>query len=515
PDFAPGNELEILAGYHSDEETIFKGIITCHGIQVRKGKASVLRIECKDEAVKMTIGKKSAFFKELTDSDVIQEIAGAYSLDVSADPTEVTHQNLVQHYTTDWDFVIMRAEVNGLLVHVSDGALKATKPTVEAEGELSVQFGANMYEFEAEMDARNQYSKVTGNTWDASGQEVITAEAAEPGITEAGNISSSDLASVAGPENYDLIHPGSIPDQELQAWADAKMLKSRLAKIRGVVKFQGVAAIATGDTLSLVGVGERFEGPVFVSAIRHEIGGGNWTSTVQFGLAPDFFSEQIGTNGSPISNLLQTTSGLHIGTVTQLQEDPDSEFRIMVKIPILNADDEGVWARVACVDAGENRGMFFLPEIDDEVVIGFLADDPREPVVLGMLNSSAKPAPIEASDDNHEKGLVTRSEMKLLFDDDKISMKFETPAGKFITLDEDAGIIGLEDENGNKITMDADGITLDSAKDIVLKASGDVKVEGNNIEHKANMNFKAEGSAGMEVSSSATTTVKGSLVQIN
>ncbi|MEM9916978.1 MAG: Rhs element Vgr protein, partial [Bacteroidota bacterium] len=126
PDFAPGNELEILAGYHSDEETIFKGIITCHGIQIRKGKASVLRIECKDEAVKMTIGKKSAFFKELTDSDVIQEIAGAYSLDVSADPTEVTHQNLVQHYTTDWDFVIMRAEVNGLLVHVSDGALKAT-----------------------------------------------------------------------------------------------------------------------------------------------------------------------------------------------------------------------------------------------------------------------------------------------------------------------------------------------------------------------------------------------------
>ena len=71
------------------------------------------------------------------------------------------------------------------------------------------------------------------------------------------------------------------------------------------------------------------------------------------------------------------------------------------------------------------------------------------------------------------------------------------------------------DQNGNKVTLDDGGITLESAKDLTLKASGDVKLEGNNVECKAQANFKAEGQAGVDVKSSGTLTVKGSLVQIN
>ena len=82
-------------------------------------------------------------------------------------------------------------------------------------------------------------------------------------------------------------------------------------------------------------------------------------------------------------------------------------------------------------------------------------------------------------------------------------------------MDEDAGIIGLEDENSNKIILGQDGIIMESGKDIIIKASGDIKAESNNTEVKANLNFKAEGGAGLEVSSSATTVVKGSMVQIN
>lgn len=514
-DFIPGNEIEVLAGYHSDEETIFKGIIITHGIQIRKGKASILKLECKDEAIKMTVGTRHNLFTEKTDSDVIQEIIGDYNLTVSTDTTDVTHQTLVQHHVTDWDFTVMRAEANGLFVHVNDGEIEIKKPKIEGEGVISVQYGANMLEFNAEMDARTQLASITGNSWDASSQEVITAEATDPGLTEAGNFPSSDLADVIGLENENLIHPGSVLDQELQAWADAALLKSRLAKIRGTVRFQGIGTLKTGDTITLIGVGKRFEGSVWVSGIHHEIGNGNWVTTVQFGMKKEWFAEQFHSSTSTISNLLTTTSGLHTGIVSQIQDDPDGEHRILVKIPILDAEEEGVWARVACLDAGENRGMFFRPEIDDEVILGFLADDPREPVVLGMLNSSAKPAPIEGTDDNHEKGLVTRSEMKFLFDDDKIITKLETPAGKFITLDEDAGVIGIEDENGNKIVLDSNGITIESAADIILKATGDVKTEGVNIESAANANFKAEGSAGLEISSSATTVVKGALVQIN
>src|SRR5690606_24459372 len=126
-----------------------------------------------------------------------------------------------------------------------------------------------------------------------------------------------------------------------------------------------------------------------------------------------------------------------------------------------------------------------------------------------------KPAPLKASDDNHEKGFVTRSEMKLLFNDDKKSIIIETPAGKKITIDEDSGVIKIVDENRNIITMDNNGIAIESGKDFSIKATGDCTIEAMNINVKANAQFKAEGSAGAEVSTSSIAVLKGSLVQIN
>ncbi|MEL6625193.1 MAG: phage baseplate assembly protein V, partial [Bacteroidota bacterium] len=165
---------------------------------------------------------------------------------------------------------------------------------------------------------------------------------------------------------------------------------------------------------------------------------------------------------------------------------------------------------------GAGRGTFFLPEIEDEVIIGFINGDPRDPVVLGMLHSSNKPAPLEASNDNHEKGIVTRSDMKLLFNDETKTLQMETPAGKKVLLDEDQGVIQLEDENGNKIVMDSSGIVIESASDLVLKAGANLQAEGSaNLELKAGASFKAEGSAGAEVTTSAVAVLKGSLVQIN
>jgi uncharacterized protein involved in type VI secretion and phage assembly len=220
-------------------------------------------------------------------------------------------------------------------------------------------------------------------------------------------------------------------------------------------------------------------------------------------------------SAKPASGLLPAISGLQIGIVSQLEEDPDGEDRILVQIPIINNEEQGIWCRVASLDAGENRGAFFRPEIEDEVIIGFINQDPNDAVVLGMLHSSAKPSPITASDDNHEKGFVTRSEMKVLFDDDKKSINISTPAGKVISLDEDAGTIVIEDDNSNVITIDDSGIMLESAGDIGIKASGDVSIEGTNVNITANAEFKAEGSAGAEVSTSAIAVLKGSLVQIN
>ena len=267
--------------------------------------------------------------------------------------------------------------------------------------------------------------------------------------------------------------------------------------------------------LKLEGVGERFNGKIFISAVRHEIVDGNWTVDAEFGMNPKWFSETYDISELPAAGIIPAVSGLQIGVVSQLESDPDGEDRILVKIPIINKEEQGIWTRIATLDAGNNRGSFFLPEIGDEVIVGFVNDDPNHTVILGMLHSSAKPAPLTASDDNHEKGFVTRSEMKLIFNDEKKSITIETPGGKKVTIDEDAGAIVIEDENSNKITMDSDGVAIESGKDFSIKATGDCNIEAMNINVKANAQFKAEGSAGAEVSTSAVAVLKGSLVQIN
>lgn len=511
--FVPGKEIEIKAGYHSDEETIFKGIVIGHKLKIRSDK-SFLMVTCKDKAVKLTVGRKSKYFYDSSDSEIMEEIISSYGLEKEIEPINVTHKELVQYNVSDWDFCIARAQANGKICLVEDGKIIVKKPDTGQQPVETVTYGATMLDFEAEMDARHQFSKVTSYGWSASGQELLEAEANDPAVSLNGNLAPDDLAQVIGLDNLELKNGGS-DSSSLQQWADAKALFNRMAKIRGRLKFQGLPAVKPGTMLKLEGVGDRFNGNVFVSAVRHQLTEGNWTTDAQFGINPKWFTETADINDLPAAGLTAAVNGLQIGIVTQLESDPEGEDRIQVRLPVVDNQGEGIWVRVATLDAGENRGSFFRPEIDDEVIVGFINGNPNEAVILGMMNSSAKPAPLTASDSNHEKGFVTRSKIKFLFNDDKKSASLETPGGKKIILDDDAGVIHFEDENGNKVVADSGGITLDSPKDIILKATGDIRLEGMNISVKANAQFKAEGSAGAEISTSAVAVLKGSMVQIN
>ena len=512
--FLPGKEIEIKAGYHTGDETIFKGIVIKHNLKIRSGD-SLLLVECKDLAIKLTIGRKSKFFYESKDSDILEEIIGKYNLESDVESTNVEQKEMVQYNVSDWDFCVTRAQANGKVVLVDDGKITIQKPDFQQAETETVAFGATLLEFDAEMDARNQFQKVTSYSWNYADQELMEIEANDPDVTTNGNVEASDLASTINLENLELKNAGMLPDSELQEWADAKSLFNQLSKIRGRVKFQGIPGVKPGKTIKLDGVGDRFNGKAFVSAVRHQVTEGNWTVDAQLGINSKWFSETVDINDLPAAGLMAAVNGLQIGIVTQLENDPDGEDRIHVRLPIVEKDSEGIWARVSTLDAGDNRGSFFRPEIGDEVIVGFINGNPNNAIVLGMLNSSAKPAPIVASDDNHEKGFVTRSEIKFIFNDDKKSVVLETPGGKKITVDEDAGIIQFEDENSNKVTMDSGGIVLDSQGDISLITTGDIKLEGTNINIKASAQFKAEGSGGAEVSTSAVAVLKGSMVQIN
>lgn len=510
----PGQEIEITVGYHSDEETIFKGIVIKHNLRIR-ANSSQLVIECKDEAVKMTIGRKSKYFYESSDSDIFEEIIGEYGLSADVEATNHTHPELVQYNASDWDFIISRAQANGKLCFIDDGTVKIAKPDVAQSEIETVTFGGSLLDFDAEIDARHQVQKVAAYGWNHADQEIIEVEGKDPKVSLNGNLSSVDLTEVIGLESLELRHGGAVTDTELQDWADAKWLFQQLAKVRGRIKFQGIPAVKPNTILKLEGVGDRFNGNIYITGVQHVISEGNWVVNAQFGLSTKWFSETFEVSAKPASGLLPAIQGLQVGIVSQLEEDPDGEDRILVQIPIINNEEEGIWCRVSSPDAGENRGIFFRPELGDEVIVGFINQDPNDAIVLGMLHSSAKPSPITAADDNHEKGIITRSEMKVLFDDDKKIITIETPAGKIISLDEDEGAITIEDDNSNVITINSDGISMESAGDISIKASGDVNIEGTNVSIAANAEFKAEGSAGAEISTSAIAVLKGSLVQIN
>jgi len=109
---------------------------------------------------------------------------------------------------------------------------------------------------------------------------------------------------------------------------------------------------------------------------------------------------------------------------------------------------------------------------------------------------------------------MTKSEIKITMNDELKSITLETPAEKIITIDDDEGVITLKDENNNILTLNADGITMESGKDIIMTATGDIKMEGINIEAVASAEFVAEGALAT-VEGSATTTIKGGIVQIN
>lgn len=522
-DLIPGKQLEIAVGYDSKDRRIFKGLIVKQSIKVGADGNSILKLDCKDASVKLTIGRHSRYFIKNTDSEAIETIISKYGLAKDISKTTITHPEIIQYYATDWDFILSRAEMNGQIVLAEDGKLKIKAPTTSGSPLITLTYGANLLEFEAEMDARFQYQTVKAKAWSYAKQSLVEAESKEPNVNVQGNLSGKQLAKVMDLSAWELCHGGLVEEQELKAWADAQMLKSRLAKIQGRVKTKGYADAQPDRLIQMAGMGSRFNGLAYVSGIRHEIRQGAWDTHLQLGMAPEWFYQEADILERPASGLLPGVNGLQIGVVVQLEADPMGEDRILVKIPTIDSKAKGSWARVATLDAGKKRGSFFRPEIGDEVVVGFLNDDPRDPIVLGMFNSSTKPAPLKASNDNHHKGFFTRSELKLTFDDDGKAISLETPGGNKITISDAAKGVTVTDQNGNSFTLNDSGIVLKSSKDITLEANGNltlkatqnVNIEGLNVQAKANAQFKAQGSAGVEVSSSAIAVLKGSLVQIN
>lgn len=528
-DYVPGSPITINAGYDSDESVIFSGYVIKQNLQT-VSDGPLLILHCKDESFKMTIGRKSDVFENITDSSLISQLIGNYGLTASVDSTSYQNKEIVQWYCSDWDLMLMRAEANGLIVITDQNKVSVKKPDTSQSKIITLTYGKDIYDIDVMADAKTQYSKVKANAWDVKSLQVINADASDPSVSLPGNLSPSKMADFSDKDVFNLQTTANLEQTEIQNWADACLLKSRLSFISGEVKFQGNSDVLPGTIIELAGMGERFNGNAFVWEVIHTIETGNWFTEVKLGANANWYADETAQiESSRAAGLLPGVSGLQNGIVKQIDSDPVNEFRVMVTLPLVN--NKTVWARLSTTYATSNAGTYFFPEVGDEVLLGFFNDDPRFPVILGSMYSSTKQAPYTPESKNGTKAIVSKNGVKIIFDDEKKVLTLVTPQSNTIVLSDDEKSISLNDQNGNKIEMNSSGITIQSASNIVLKASenitaeatSDISVKANNaldlkglnVTGSAEAQMVMKGEASSELSASGNVTVKGAMVMIN
>lgn len=533
-DFIPGNDLEILAGYgETGEQSIFKGVIVKQAIRLNAGSGFNLVITCKHKAVMMTFNRTEQEYENTLDSDIISGIIGKYGLSCTIDSTSSQQEVSFQKLATDWDFILSRAEFYGYITILENEKIVIGKPKLDGDPLLRLTAGESMISFKAELNAEKQSPSLDASAWNPENQELIKSQATEPTINIQGNLDAKKLSDKLNQTKLSLSSVTPMPQEDLKTWADGRLLMIRLNAIKGLVTFMGNADVKVGGLIQLEGVGDRFNGKAFVSSIIHTIEEGVWNTKVKFGLDDKPIHEQMDFSYPAATGQLPAIHGLQIGTVEKIYADSSAaKHKILVNLASNAENKNGIWARVANFYATSGAGAFFLPEVGDEVIVGFLESDPRYPVVMGSLYSNSRQPAIEVKDNNNFiKSLTTKSKLKITFDDEKKITTVETPAGNAITLNDDEKFIEMKDQSNNTVKMTSDGINMQSEKDISIKATGnitldatgklmlsakqDVAVSGMNIKNDAKAGFTAKGNANAEISASGQTVVKGGLVMIN
>lgn len=159
-------------------------------------------------------------------------------------------------------------------------------------------------------------------------------------------------------------------------------------------------------------------------------------------------------------------------------KDPEGQGRVKVTLPWTpdtNGSKYDTWARLATFMGGNNRGSWFIPDVNDEVLVVFEAGDPRRPYVIGGLwnGSDAPPDSMDGAGNNFRKVLRSRNGVKVTLDDTdgQEKMILETPGGQSVTLKDGPGAIEIVDSNGNSIKLETSGITVTASAKVTVNAT--------------------------------------------
>lgn len=521
---------------------VFDGEITDLGVEPDLNGNNQLVVGAMDKGHRLASETKLRTFADKTYSDIVSTIASDARMgtDVTATSPAIPYVvQTVNNYAFLWEL----ARRVGYDWWVDAGKL-CFKPSPTTAGP-TLTYGGTLLEFRVRYSGATKSSKITVQGWDPATQAAVTGDDAStvsgttlPKIGSDAPLATNGRAK-AKTEWAKEVKTGAFMARtttEAQAVAQALAQQADATEVFARGMAMSTPTLVPGKTVEIENMGTKVSGSYYVTSVEHTFGESGPGVTTRFtagNRAPVGLADLLGGPASAAAPW--GANGLVAGVVTNIQ-DPDKSGRVKVKFPSLSTADESAWARVIAPGAGQTRGIEFLPEINDEVMVGFEQGDLRYPVVLGGVWSKKFMPPIgdtapkvkmrtiqtrlghkielsDGEDDGTKSVTITLADekTKLTMAQDKVEL--ESASGKPVTMK----------SGENKVEIDASGnITIKGKKVTIDGGTGDVEIKGMNIKLtassqmalKANGPFKAEGALA-NLESSGITTVKGSLVKIN
>ena len=561
-----GKEVEISAECSPEmggtSGVLIKGEIAALQPRFSAAGTSTLLIRGYDKSHRLHRGRKTRTFLSDTDSGVVQKVAQEAGLTVSVDSTSVTYDYIVQNNQTDMEFIQTRADRLGYQVTCAEGQLYFKKGDATLGTGPELTYLEQLIEFEPSWTGSGQAGTFVVTGWDQKKKEKIKQQATASATFNQGGMTKTGAAatSIFGEAQQVVSQMPVSVAAEATAIAEGMRNDAGRAFVRAEGLSEGNPGIKAGYEITVTGVGTRFSGKYRVSSAIHTYKDGRYqTHFTISGRHPHTLAHLLsGDNGQgPERGLIQ---GVVPALVTNLS-DPDDLGRVKVKFSWMGAPDtevESFWVRIAAPMAGAARGMFYLPEVNDEVLVAFEHGDPHRPYIVGSLWSQTDAPPKKNSEavangKVNLRVLKTRAGHIITLDDTEGAEKVEvqSKSGHLMIMDDKSGSekVTIKDKTGknsmeinstsNSMTIQVDGdfsvtakgkINLTSTQDMTLKSSAKGSVTSNSgmtIETKGNASIKGmqttvEGQTAATLKGLSTTvdgtgmtTIKGGLVKIN
>ena len=531
--FSLGTSIKIELGYGTGEDSkvAFQGIIAQVDVNTSSERQPLFIIRCVGLAFKMTYNNQYFLYENKKDSDLFNDIIDRHEIKVGTiESSSYTHPSIVQFGLNDWDFLLSRAKKIGHIGYEEAGELYIKKPESK-DKTFKVTFGQDVIKQQLSLTAKSLFSSVTAESWNANDQTLRSEESSSINIPEQGdnNTKTSNIASQFTNTPQKVITHADLDTSVISDFASGRLLEYELNKINGYIIISGSNEPKIDSVIEILKMGNYFSGNGYISGVEHSVKNGKWTTKILIGVKrTSGYTHSFVDKDTEIDS---TLSRLQTGIVKKVHDDPNGNSRILVEIPGLEGESEGIWARVLQRYATNGAGEMVFPEVGDEIILGFLNGNPQFPIVLGSLFSQSNASPFEIEENNNIKSFISREQLSLSYDEEKKEISLSTPAGNKIILSDDKKGIRFEDQNGNVLELNDKGVSIEGNSDIKVKMSGnatieatgdiklstksgEVSIEAMNVKTKANMKIEEKANI-IESKATAQAVIKGGVVQIN